>query len=247
MDFKKTDGAVAYRSYEYDDLYQLTRENNKSANETKVWEYDDLGNIESVTIYPYSTTSLSTATKTVTYDYGQENDTTTDDDGTGWNNILLGVDLNGNGTYETDEKISYDAIGNPEKYLGNDLLWTGRELYRYQNDNFRNTYYYDSEGLRSRKNIYVKNSNGGYDYNGKVMYQYLGGLLTYQCTYNSADEVDNEMYFFYDSYSKLTAIRYIKRQGTVLCLDKQRRGTVLCLGLRQDAKGKTGDGSVSRS
>ncbi len=79
-----------------------------------------------------------------------------------------------------------------------------------KNDNFRNTYYYDSEGLRSRKNIYIKNSNGGYDYNGKVMYKYLGGLLTYQCTYNSADEVDNEMYFFYDSYSKLTAIRYIK-------------------------------------
>ncbi len=210
VDFKKTDGAVAYRSYEYDDLYQLTRENNKSANETKVWEYDDLGNIESVTIYPYSTTSLSTATKTVTYDYGQENDTTTDDDGTGWNNILLGVDLNGNGTYETDEKISYDAIGNPEKYLGNDLLWTCRELYRYENDRIRNTYYYDSDGLRSRKNMYVSNENGGYTYNGKVMYQYLGGLLTYQCTYNSADEADNEMYFFYDSYSKLTAIRYIK-------------------------------------
>ena len=209
-DFKKTDGAVAYRSYEYDDLYQLTRENNKSANETKVWSYDDLGNIESVTIYPYSTTTLSTATKTVTYDYGQENDTTADDDGTGWNNILLGVDLNGNGTYETDEKISYDAIGNPEKYLGNDLLWTGRELYRYENDHIRNNYYYDSDGLRSRKNMYVSNGNGGYTYNGKVMYQYLGGLLTYQCTYNSSNEVDTEMYFFYDSYSRLTAIRYIK-------------------------------------
>ncbi|MBR4286128.1 MAG: hypothetical protein IKT55_00320 [Clostridia bacterium] len=208
--FKTVSNAGAYRSYEYDDLYQLTRENNKSTNETKVWSYDDLGNIESVTIYPYSTTTLSTATKTVTYDYGQENDKTTDDDGTGWNNILLGVDLNGNGTYEDSEKISYDAIGNPEKYLGNDLLWTGRELYRYENDLIRNTYYYDSDGLRSRKNMYVSNENGGYTYNGKVMYQYLGGLLTYQCTYNAADEVDTEMYFFYDSYSKLTAIRYIK-------------------------------------
>ena len=122
----------------------------------------------------------------------------------------MGVDLDGNGTYENNEKISYDAIGNPTKYLGNDLLWTGRELYRYQNNDFRNTYYYDSEGLRSRKNIYVSNGNGGYTYNGKIVYQYLGGLLTYQCTYNAADELDTEMYFFYDSYNKLIAIRYIK-------------------------------------
>ncbi len=80
-------------------------------------------------------------------------------------------------------------------------------------DLLRNTYYYDSEGLRSRKNIYIKNANGGYTYNGKVMYQYLGGLLTYQCTYNAADEVDTELYFFYDSYSRLTAIRYISSIG----------------------------------
>ncbi len=212
-DFKKTDGAVAYRSYEYDDLYQLTRENNKSTNETKVWSYDDLGNIESVTIYPYSATTLSTSTKTITYNYGEKTETTPDGEVTSWNNILFGVDLNGNSTYEDAETITYDAIGNPTKYLGNDLLWTGRELYRYQNDNFRNTYYYDSEGLRSRKNIYIKNANGGFDYNGKVMYQYLGGLLTYQCTYNASDEVDKEMYFFYDSYSRLTAIRYISNIG----------------------------------
>ena len=122
----------------------------------------------------------------------------------------MGVDLDGNGTYENNEKISYDDIGNTTKYLGNDLLWTGRELYRYQNNDFRNTYYYDSDGLRSRKNIYVSNGNGGYTYNGKIVYQYLGGLLTYQCTYNAADELDTEMYFFYDSYNKLIAIRYIK-------------------------------------
>jgi|GEM_PF-159847 len=212
-DFRKTDGAVAYRSYEYDDLYQLTRENNKSTNETKVWSYDDLGNIESVTIYPYSATTLSTSTKTITYNYGEKTETTPDGEVTSWNNILFGVDLNGNSTYEDAETITYDAIGNPTKYLGNDLLWTGRELYRYQNDNFRNTYYYDSEGLRSRKNIYIKNANGGFDYNGKVMYQYLGGLLTYQCTYNASDGVDKEMYFFYDSYSRLTAIRYISSIG----------------------------------
>ena len=41
------------------------------------------------------------------------------------------------------------------------------------------------------------------------MYQYLGGQLAYQCTYNANDAVDTEMYFFYDSYGKLTAIRYI--------------------------------------
>ena len=61
--------------------------------------------------------------------------------------------------------------------------------------------------------FYIKNANGGFDYNGKVMYQYLGGLLTYQCTYNASDEVDKEMYFFYDSYDRLTAIRYISSIG----------------------------------
>ena len=209
--FKTVSNAGAYRSYEYDDLYQLTRENNKSANETKVWSYDDLGNIESATTYAYSTGSPSQQKSYIEYVYS-------DDGKNGWNYLLTGLNYTtytqkeDGTTTETKETktITYDAIGNPTSYLGNDLLWTGRELYRYENDRIRNTYYYDSEGLRSRKNIYVKNSNGGYDYNGKVMYQYLGGLLTYQCTYNSADEVDNEMYFFYDSYSKLTAIRYIK-------------------------------------
>lgn len=52
--------------------------------------------------------TLSNPLKTVTYRYGK-------DGKTGWNKLLTGVDLDGNGTYGTGETITYDAIGNPSR------------------------------------------------------------------------------------------------------------------------------------
>ncbi len=38
----ETNPATAYRSYEYDALNELTRENDKTSNVTRKWEYDAL-------------------------------------------------------------------------------------------------------------------------------------------------------------------------------------------------------------
>ena len=51
-------------SYEYDSANQLIRENNWDGNFTKVWTYDNAGNIQSRTEYTYTTQEdLSTLTR----------------------------------------------------------------------------------------------------------------------------------------------------------------------------------------
>lgn len=45
--------------YEYDDLSQLTRENNKNLNQTITYEYDSGGNILNKKIYPLTTGEIT--------------------------------------------------------------------------------------------------------------------------------------------------------------------------------------------
>ena len=103
-----------YRSYSYDNKYQLTRENNVTSGKTTVYSYDGLGNITSKTEYPYTQGALGTALSTVNYTYSN-------DGKNGWNKLLTAV---GN------ETVTYDAIGNPTSYLGASLSWFGRKLQR---------------------------------------------------------------------------------------------------------------------
>ena len=65
---------LAY-SYEYDDLGQLTRENNADTNRTYVYTYDTTGNILSKKVYDYTTASTvnTTLRETHSYDYGKSN------------------------------------------------------------------------------------------------------------------------------------------------------------------------------
>ena len=182
--------ANAYRSYEYDSLGQMTRENNASSNTSKVYSYDSLGNILSVAEYPYTTGTLSDATKTVAYTYGK-------DGKNGWNNLLVGVDLDGDGALADSERISYDAIGNPTTYLGTTLSWDARQLKSCNDGTNSISYTYDADGLRASKTV-----NGA-----KTIYQYVGSRLYYQCTYTTSGAIDKELYFFYDSYGNLTSIR----------------------------------------
>ena len=147
-------------------------------NTTTEISYDGIGNITSKSIYDYTTFAVL---KNVTYRYGN-------DGKSGWNNLLTGVDLNGNGSFSSSETISYDAIGNPTSYLGNNLTWFGRKLTGY-NSNI--TYTYDSDGYRASKIV-----NGQ-----KTTYQYINDMLVYEC------RPDMEIFYLYDSYSKLTGIR----------------------------------------
>ena len=125
-----TKNSNAYRTYTYDNKNQLTKEVNNSNNVTTAFTYDSLGNIT-------KKVQSGAVSKTINYRYGN-------DGKTGWNNLLTGVDLSGNGAYETAETISYDAIGNPTTYLGATLTWFGRQLKSYTKDGMTISYTYDT-------------------------------------------------------------------------------------------------------
>ena len=187
-------GSAEYRSYAYDNLNQLIRENNASNNKTTTFSYDELGNITSKTEYVYTTGNLGTVNKTILYGYSN-------DGKQGWNNLLTSVDLNGDGIVTTNEQITYDEIGNPITYLGNSLAWDGRQLTSYNNI----TYSYDADGIRASKTVG----------NTKTEYYYVGDVIHYQVSTNiTTGEKVNELYFLYDSYGHLTAIRHATSEFT---------------------------------
>ena len=164
---------------------QLKREN-LAGKKTSVWAYDELGNITSKSEYAYTTGTVGTANKTVTYGYGN-------DGKTGWKNLLVSVDGNGNGTTDSGESISYDSIGNPTTYLGAELTWNGRELTSYTKGDIAITYKYDGDGLRASKTVNGVTSK----------YFYVNGQLHYEERSNGTN-----LYFFYDSNGYLTGIDY---------------------------------------
>ena len=191
----------AFRSYEYDSLNQLVRENNKTDNKTYEFVYDNYGNITAKKVYAYTTSAtLGTAEKTISYAYGVDSDA-------GWNNIL--TEYNG-------EDITYDAIGNPVSYRGADLTWDGRELRKYKIGNdFVVEYTYDADGLRASKTV-----NGE-----KTTYQYIDGKLMYE------DRNGEDLYYFYDSNGVISGIRYFDAEGnmTMIYVVTNALGDVIAL------------------
>ena len=187
-------GSAEYRSYAYDNLNQLIRENNATNNKTTTFSYDELGNITSKTEYAYTTGDLGTVNKTILYGYSN-------DGKQGWNNLLTSVDLNGDGVVTTNEQITYDEIGNPTSYLGNSLAWDGRQLTSYNGI----SYSYDADGIRASKTVG----------NTKTEYYYVGDVIHYQVSTNiTTGEKVNELYFLYDSYGHLTSIRLVTDEYT---------------------------------
>ena len=91
------------------------------------------------------------------------------------------------------QAINYDTIGNPLTYKGSTLTWTGgRELKSLKNANNSISYTYDANGIRATKTV-----NGV-----KSTYEYAGSQLVYEKRGNM------DIYYFYDSYGNLSAIRY---------------------------------------
>ena len=96
--------------YYYDELNQVTREDNAVLNKTITYSYDTGGNILTKTEYPYTTGSLGTPTRTISYAYGDAN----------WKDKLTAYD---------GKAITHDAIGNPLTYDGFTFSWQhGRQL-----------------------------------------------------------------------------------------------------------------------
>ncbi len=118
--------------YRYDNLGQLTRENNPYLGKTYTYTYDYAGNRTSKKTHAYTTAQTpGTATSTQTYTYS-----------TGaWGDQLSGT--------------TYDAIGNPLTYNGWDMSWHGRQLMEISKNGGQVTYEftYNADGIRTAKNV----------------------------------------------------------------------------------------------
>ena len=101
-------------SYEYDNLNQLVRENDRNAYVTYTYSYDDAGNLLTKTTYDFTHGTLGEPKQTKTYTYGS----------TVWGDKLTQYNI---GT------VSFDALGNPTSYYNDyrytNMTWThGRQL-----------------------------------------------------------------------------------------------------------------------
>ena len=173
------------RSYVYDELNQLIRENNHELQQYVCYTYDYSGNIQSKTSHAWAGTVLDTDT----YTYGNSQ----------WGDLLT----NYNGT-----AISYDASGNPLKWRNvTNLNWQGRKLtglvidtMGMQGMNFG----YNADGIRTKKSHYNHNDANMYE----VSYV-LDGTKILSQTYSHA--VTKETYtvkFFYDANDAPIAMEY---------------------------------------
>ena len=147
----KIDGVTTF-TYTYDKLGQLTRENNRLFDVTYRYIYDDGGNLTSRKKYAYTTGTVGTVLETDTYTYDTVNKDRL-------------VSYNG-------QAISYDGKGNPLTYKGNTLTW---DRVRLLSGYGSNTYAYNADGIRIRKNNTNYTLDGSniireYDNSGKDIY-----------------------------------------------------------------------------
>ena len=172
----------AYRSYEYDDLGELIRENNADANMTYTYTYDNGGNMLTKKVYEYSAGDLPAtpnSTKNYTYSTGE------------WRDLLVG------------NYFEYDEIGNPTLWDNMDMTWTeGRRLagilyfgsFGYNSDGIRisktangitHTYYLDGSKIICEKRsdniilhfFYDESGNLFAFENGSTRYYYVRNIL----------------------------------------------------------------------
>ena len=149
-----------------DALGQLKTVTNASG--TTEYTYDNSGNILSKKV---------NGTVVGTYTYGNSQ----------WKDLL---------TSYNGETITYDAIGNPTKYIGwNNLTWSmGRRLTSLANGTDSITYNYDASGQRISKNV-----NGT---TTKYYYDDRGSLILSSCSDGT------NIYFYPDADGSIGSINY---------------------------------------
>jgi YD repeat-containing protein len=158
-------GTTKLAEYYYDELSQLTRENNQEINKTITYTYDIGGNITKKTEYACTEQNdLTNIPPTDTINYTYEN--------TNWKDQL---------TSYNGQLITYDQIGNPLTYNGNTYTWqNGRQLgaLTNQTNNLNISYKYNDSGIRTEKTVngiatkyYLEGNN--------VIYEKTGTDTTY--------------------------------------------------------------------
>ena len=93
------------------------------------------------------------------------------------------------------QAISYDASGNPTSYRGETVTWNGRQLASMQLMQMRIEFTYDVDGLRTSKTI------PNVDLEHK--YYYVGNRLQYETISDSS-----ALWYFYDADGNPSGIRY---------------------------------------
>lgn len=181
----KTRERGAYiNEYYYNDANELVRENNKELNKTIVYTYDSNGNILNKKEYSYTTQDTLPTTPNKTIEYTYEN--------TNWKDQLTKYD---------GKQITYDAIGNPLTYDGNNYTWqNGRQLAEICNSskNQTITYKYNENGIRTQKTINGITTNYFLD-GTKVIYENIGPVtITY--TYDEHGDILGLNYYGYEYY-----------------------------------------------
>ena len=198
-------GSELKLSYEYDDAFQLIRENNKYANKTYVYEYDRYGNITSKKTYSYTTGTLGAVTNTVTYTYGDES----------WGDLL---------TNYNETAITYDAAGNPQNWRNaDDIEWlesAGKQMSLFfDSENGLYMYEYNIDNIRTKKAVYGEQ---GIDFLYESQY-ILNGTSIVRETRTYADGSVITLDFLYDDSGVILGVVY---NGTTYYYRKNLQGDI---------------------
>ena len=152
---------VVQNRYEYDDLNQLVREDNRALGKSYTYTYDEAGNIKSKKVYNFTLGTLGTPIDTISYTYSGDR--------------LISYD---------GQSMTYDTIGNPTNYRGYAVTWeNGRQLAEMQYiDNFvsypKIEYTYNADGMITGVRHYYYNDyyyDSEYIVDGTRVLAYQGG------------------------------------------------------------------------
>ncbi|KUP08306.1 hypothetical protein Q75_02940 [Bacillus coahuilensis p1.1.43] len=183
-------------SYIYNELNELTRENNAQLGKTFTYQYDVGGNLLSKSEYPYTTGSLGTPTNTISYTYDSI-----------WKDKLLSY----NG-----KTITYDSIGNPLSFNGHTYKWQlGDQLASMTTPTHRLSFNYNVDGYRTEK--VVDGNKTTYQLDGdKVIFE-NNGQDEIHYTYNTNGSLVsmnlNGVEYFYIRNNQKDIIGLVDRNG----------------------------------
>ena len=170
-------GSLSER-YAYDGMGRLIREDNRKAEKTVFYEYDEDGNLESKEKYGYTLGTPEDAGEKKLYRYESA-----------WKDCL---------TYYSGygETMAYTG-GNPNNYHGYSLRWEkGRQLKSMTKTGSNISFEYNASGVRTRKTV-----------NGVVHNYYLNGTNILLETIERGAEVD-VLEYIYDGNGEIGGLRY---------------------------------------
>ena len=188
---------------------------------TYVFSYNEIGNIVSVSSYPYTTGDLGTATATVSYTY----DTAATDRLTSFNG----------------KSITYDSLGCPLSYDGKTFTWSNGRLHTVRSGNLLSgmttyTFVHNAKGQRVGKNMSFTEGRSTlldclmqrsieytYDLSGRLIAEDIAE------TYKSSCSIFRKIVYLYDE-SSIVGFVYTKGETTnVYYYDRNIYGDVVAI------------------